>query len=36
MGEKANVHFRGADGYEILARAIADALPPDALTGPRP
>jgi len=31
-----DVHFRGAEGYEILARAIADALPPDALTGPRP
>jgi hypothetical protein len=31
-----DVHFRGAEGYEILARAIADALPPDAVGGPRP
>jgi hypothetical protein len=31
-----DVHFRGVEGYEILARAIADALPPDAVSGPRP
>jgi hypothetical protein len=27
-----DVHFRGAEGYVILARAIADALPADAWT----
>jgi lysophospholipase L1-like esterase len=27
-----DVHFRGAEGYVILARAIAEALPADALT----
>jgi hypothetical protein len=31
-----DVHFRGAEGYEILARAIADALPADALMVARP
>jgi hypothetical protein len=29
-----DVHFRSAEGYEILARAIAAALPADALTRP--
>ncbi len=31
-----DVHFRSAQGYEILARAIADALPSDALSRPPP
>jgi len=30
-----DVHFRTARGYEELARAIASALPDDALAGPR-
>ena len=30
-----DVHFRSAEGYEILARAIANALPADALSKPR-
>ena len=31
-----DVHFRSAEGYEILARAIAGALPTDALSRQRP
>jgi hypothetical protein len=31
-----DVHFRSVEGYEILARAIASALPADALSRPRP
>jgi hypothetical protein len=31
-----DVHFRSRQGYEILSRAIADALPDDALSRPRP
>ena len=30
-----DVHFRSTAGYEILAKAIADALPPTALSGSR-
>jgi hypothetical protein len=31
-----DVHFRSRQGYEILSRAIADALPDDALARPQP
>jgi hypothetical protein len=31
-----DVHFRDRTGYEILSRAIADALPDDALSRPQP
>jgi hypothetical protein len=31
-----DVHFRSRKGYEILSRAIADALPDDALSRPQP
>lgn len=31
-----DVHFRSAQGYEILARAIADALPADGISRPQP
>jgi hypothetical protein len=31
-----DVHFRSSQGYEILARAIADALPADTFGGQRP
>ena len=31
-----DVHFRDRQGYEILSRAIADALPDDALSRPQP
>jgi lysophospholipase L1-like esterase len=31
-----DVHFRSRQGYEILSRAIADALPDDALSRPQP
>ena len=31
-----DVHFRSRQGYEILSRAIADALPADALSRPQP
>lgn len=31
-----DVHFRSAQGYEILARAITDALPADTFAGQRP
>jgi hypothetical protein len=31
-----DVHFRDRQGYEILSRAIADALPADAFPGPQP
>lgn len=31
-----DVHFRSRQGYEILSRAIADALPGDALSRPQP
>jgi hypothetical protein len=31
-----DVHFRSAQGYEMLARAIAEALPADTFERPRP